>query len=80
MQRRHVVRPVEYEAIELMARVEVDSDNEDDAQYFAEDLKATGQMLSEDIDILLDSDVDRALRSDGEHINETHLWVFYEKE
>jgi hypothetical protein len=43
-------------------------------------MKDIGEMLSEDLDLLLDSDVDRALRSDGEHINKTHLWVFYEKD
>lgn len=80
VQRRHVVRPENYEAVELIARVEVDTDNEDDAEYFEGDLKKTGEMLSEDIDVLLDSDVDRTLRLDGQHIDETHLWAFYEKE
>ena len=80
MQRRHLVRPEDYESIELLARVEVDSESEDDKDYFAKDLKETADMLSEDIDVLLDTDVDRTLRLGSTYINDTHLWVFYEKE
>lgn len=80
VQRRHVIRPANYESVELLARVEIDTENKDDAEYFEGDLKQTGAMLSEDIDVLLDSDVDRTLRLDGQHIDETHLWAFYEKE
>jgi hypothetical protein len=79
-QRRHVVRPENYESVELMARFEIDSDNEQDAEYFEGNLRKTGNMLSEDADMLLDSDVDRTLRLDGQHIEDTHLWAFYEKE
>ena len=80
MQRRHVIRPENYESVELMARVELDSESEaDDSEYFskARDLQALGEMLSEDIDSILDTDVDRTLRLDGQHIQDTHLWVFY---
>jgi hypothetical protein len=80
MQRRHVIRPENYESVELMARVELDSESEaDDSEYFskARDLQALGEMLSEDIDNILDTDVDRTLRLDGQHIQDTHLWVFY---
>lgn len=80
VQRRHVIRPANYESVELLARLEIDTENSDDSEYFEGDLKKAGAMLSEDIDVLLDADVDRALRLDGEHIDETHLWVFYEKE
>jgi hypothetical protein len=76
-QRRHVIRPENYESVELLARIEIDSDNAEDAEYFKGDLKQTGELLSEDMDNLLDTDVDRTLRLDGQHINDTHLWVFY---
>lgn len=79
-QRRHVVRPENYEVVELIARFEIDSDNEQDAEYFEGSLKKTGAMLSEDADALLDADVDRTLRLDGQHIDDTHLWAFYEKD
>lgn len=82
MQRRHVVRPIDYESIELMARVEVDSSNADDKDYFKGELSATAALLSEDLDVLLDADIDRTLRLNSQHphIDETHLWVFYEKD
>lgn len=76
-QRRHVIRPEDYESVELLSRVEVDSDNEQDREYFEGDLKETGDLLSEAVDFLLDTDVDRTLRLDGQHIQDTHLWVFY---
>jgi hypothetical protein len=79
-QRRHVVRPENYESVELIARFEIDSDNEQDAEYFEGNLRTTGNMLSEDADMLLDADVDRTLRLDGQHIDDTHLWAFYEKD
>lgn len=79
-QRRHVVRPANYESIELIARFEVDSDNEEDADYFEGDFEQTGALLSEDADALLDTDVDRALRLDGEHVDDMHLWVYYKKD
>jgi hypothetical protein len=79
MQRRHVVRPENYESVELVARVEVDSESETDKEYFEGSLEETAGLLSENLDILLDPDVDRTLRSDGQHIEETHLWAFYEK-
>lgn len=79
-QRRHVVRPENYESIELIARFEVDSDNEQDAEYFEGNLQQTGELLSEDADALLDTDVDRALRLDGQHVDDMHLWAFYKKD
>jgi hypothetical protein len=81
VRRTHTIRPANYESVQLQAGAEIDTENEADAEYFAAgDMKDIGEMLSEDLDLLLDSDVDRALRSDGEHINKTHLWVFYEKD
>ena len=80
MQRRHVIRPEDYESVELMARVEIDSENENDAEYFKGDLKDAGDLMSEDLDALLDTDVDRTLRLDGQHIRDTHLWVFYDRD
>lgn len=76
-ERKHTVRPADYEAVSLIARLEIDSDNEEDAAYFEGDLRDTGDMLSQDIDALLDADVDRTLRLDGNTIEESHLWSFY---
>jgi hypothetical protein len=77
MQRRHLVRPENYESVELLARIEIDSENDHDKAYFEGDLGDTGKALDEDMDFLLDSQVDRVLRLDGQHIQDTHLWVFY---
>jgi hypothetical protein len=79
-QRRHVIRPENYESLELVGRFEIDSDNEEDSEYFDKSIREIGRMLSEDADDLLDADVDRALRLEGQHIQDTHLWVFYEKD
>ncbi len=79
MERRHTVRPENYEAIHLVARIELDLDSETDAEYKDMEFEEIGDSLSEAIDLLLDTDVDRALRSDGQHIQDTHLWAFYEK-
>lgn len=76
--RTHTVRPVNYESLGLVAQVEVDTDNDTDSDLWEGfEPNEIGENLSEYVDQLLDADVDRTLRLDGEHINDTHLWVFY---
>lgn len=79
LERSHTVRPENYEAIHLKAHVELDLDSETDAEYRDMEFDEIGEALSDALDQLLDTDVVRALRSDGQHIQDTHLWAFYEK-
>ena len=78
--RSHNVRPVDYESIMLHGSIEIDTESEADAEFRDKSFSEIGDELSAQLDELLDTDVDRALRSDGPYINDTHLWVFYEKE
>lgn len=80
MRRRHTVRPEDYEAVELTAQVEIDPSTEQDQEFRGMDIEEIADYLSENLDALLDSDVDRTLRLDGQHIGDTHLWVFYDKD
>ncbi len=79
--RTHTVRPVNYESVQMVAQIEIDTDSEaeeDLAFHEGFDSPAEiGMNMAEYLDGLLDSDVDRTLRLDGEHINDSHLWVFY---
>ena len=77
MRRRHVVRPSDYESLELTATVEVDLESEMDADFREMTDTEIGEALGLAMDDLLDKEVDRTLRLDGEHINDTHLWSFY---
>jgi hypothetical protein len=79
MRREHTVRPEDYEAIHLTAQVEIDTESEADAEFRDMTDKQIGAELSGALDDLLDTDVDRTLRLDGQHIENTHLWVFYGK-
>lgn len=77
-ERKHTARPEDYEGVTLRAGIEVDLDNQADAEEFEGlDYKEIGAALSAVVDDLLDTDVDRTLRLDGQHINDTHLWAFY---
>jgi hypothetical protein len=80
--RTHTVRPANYESVVLRASVEIDTENKADEEFADPDMTYTdvGESLSAALDELLDTDVDRTLRLGGEHIEETHLWDFYEKE
>ena len=80
MERRHTVRPENYESVSLVSRIEIDLDSEADAEYKDMEFEEIGESMSEAMDLLLDTDVDRTLRLDGQHIQDTHLWVFYDKE
>lgn len=75
--RRHVARPDEYEGVTLEAWVEIDT--EVDTEFADMDEKEIGEEFSERLDLLLDKDVDRTLRLDGQHVDDMHLWSFYEK-
>lgn len=81
MRRQHTVRPADYESVVLTAQCEIDLDSESDREEY-EGLAAdeVGKELSQVLDALLDSDVDRTLRLDSKYIEDTHLWVFYEKD
>lgn len=78
MRRSHTVRPENYESVVLTAQVEIDPDSEQDAEFKGKNPAWIGDELSSRLDDLLDSDVKRTLRLDGQHIEETHLWVFYD--
>lgn len=81
MRRQHTVRPTEYESVVLTAQCEIDLDSDNDREEY-EGLAPDeiGASLSQHLDSLLDTDVDRTLRLDGKYIEDTHLWVFYEKD
>lgn len=79
MQRKHTVRPADYESVLLTAQIEIDLASEADAEYKDMEFEEISGAMSEALDLLLDTDVDRTLRLDGQHIENTHLWAFYEK-
>jgi hypothetical protein len=80
MSRTHVVRPADYESIKIVGHVEVDLDSKIDAEFADMTDEEIGDSLSKTLDEVLASEVDRALRSGGEHIEDTHLWAFYDRE
>lgn len=80
MRREHTVRPASYEAVHLTAQIEIDTESEADVEYRQMTDTQVGRDLSIRLDDLLAKDVDRTLRLDGEHIDDTHLWVFYGKD
>lgn len=80
MSRTHTARPAEYESIMLNASVEIDPESETDADFRDMSVDKIGEELSAVLDDLLDTEVDRALRSEGTLIEDSHLWVFYEKD
>lgn len=74
--RKHVARPEDYEGVTLEAWIEVDTDVDTDFAGLSE--KEVGDELSERLDNLLATDVDRTLRLDGPYVPDMHLWAFYE--
>lgn len=83
VRRNHTVRPEDYESVGLAAEIEIDSEVENDKDWFEDnnwDANKIGAELSETLDSLLDTDVVRTLRLDGQRITDTHLWVFYGRE
>lgn len=74
--RRHVARPDDYEGVTLEAWVEIDT--EVDTEFAGLNEKEIGDEFSEMLDNLLETDVTRTLRLDGQHVENMHLWSFYE--
>lgn len=76
--RTHTVRPIAYESVMLHAAVDIDLENEVDAEFRDLSHDEIGERLSAVLDDLLDSDVRRTLRLPGEHIEDSHIWEFYD--
>ena len=72
--RGHKARPAEYEALDMGARVEVDT--EVDEEYAGMSTREIGKAMSRELDVLLDQEVNQALDLGGE-MERSHVWDYY---
>lgn len=75
--RAHKARPVDYESVDLGARIEIDTETDPEFKDMSYDEISAD--LEAGLDELLDKPVNRALKLGGT-MEESHLWDFYEKD
>lgn len=78
MWRDHKVQPEQYESLNFGARVEIDT--EIDTKYADMEPEEISAELQEQLDLMLDKPVDRAVRLPGSTMEQSHIWDYYEKD